>query len=327
MRGARRKPTAVASTRARVDLRDAHERAQPRLARRRERLQPLADEAAVLALERDDVGDRGQRDEVEVLLRAPPRAPPSSLYATPGRAQVGARVAAQRRMDDRRVGQRAVGARRVVVGDDDVEAERARLRDLLHGGDRAVGGDEELRPALGEPLDRRGVQAVPVLGPAREEPVDVRAETAQRADEDRRRAHPVDVVVAVHGDPRARPRRAPRTTSTAVVDPFEGGRGMALVGREPRAAPPPDRRGRAARAPARRRGETPASRSSRRTSAIGAGATSIRAIGRGGGRVAELRGARSARRRGRRAGSRRGSVLRRSRAGCCGRDRTEGAGG
>jgi len=57
----------------------------------------------------------------------------------------------------------------------------------------------------GEPLDRGGGQAVAVVDPARQVPVDVGPERAQRAHEDRGRGDAVDVVVAVHGDPRAAP--------------------------------------------------------------------------------------------------------------------------
>ena len=53
---------------ARVDARDRHQRAQPRLARRRQRAQATAHERAVLADQRDHVGDRRERDEVEVVL-------------------------------------------------------------------------------------------------------------------------------------------------------------------------------------------------------------------------------------------------------------------
>ena len=70
---------------ARVDARDVHQRAQPRLARAREAAQAGADEPAVLAGERDDVGDRGERDEVEVLVGEPPGsspAPSSSAWAS-----------------------------------------------------------------------------------------------------------------------------------------------------------------------------------------------------------------------------------------------------
>ena len=60
-----------------------------------------------------------------------------------------------------------------------------------------------LRAARGQPLDRRAREPVAVVDPARQVPVDVRAERAQRAHEDRGRADAVDVVVAVDGDPRA----------------------------------------------------------------------------------------------------------------------------
>jgi hypothetical protein len=54
------------------------------------------------------------------------------------------------------------------------------LRDLLDGGDRAVGGDQQRVPLLREPLDGALAEAVAVVGPRREEPVDVRAEPPQR---------------------------------------------------------------------------------------------------------------------------------------------------
>ena len=68
----RREPEA---DRARVDprrvgARDAHERAQPGPRRRRQRAQARAHEAAVLAAQRHAVGDRGERDEVEVAVGA-----------------------------------------------------------------------------------------------------------------------------------------------------------------------------------------------------------------------------------------------------------------
>ena len=50
----------------RIDGRRAHERLQARLLRAGERAQPRARERAVLVEQRDDVGDRRERDEVEV---------------------------------------------------------------------------------------------------------------------------------------------------------------------------------------------------------------------------------------------------------------------
>ena len=90
-----------------------------------------------------------------------------------------------------------------MVRDDDVEPRGAGGGDLVDRGDRAVDRDEQLRPARGEPLDRAEREPVAVVDPAREIPVDVGADRAQRAHEHRGRAHPVDVVVAVDRDPRA----------------------------------------------------------------------------------------------------------------------------
>ena len=214
---------------ARVDARDLHQRLQPRLARRGERAQPLAHEPAVLADERHAVGDRRERDEVEVGVGVG-RVHPGAVEQRAGEhvrdaggAQLGARVAAERRVHDRRVRQPAVGARRVVVGDDDVEPGGARRGDLVDRGDRAVDGHEQVGAARGEPLDRRRGEAVAVVDPARQVPVDVGAERAQRADEHGGRADAVDVVVAVDGDAgaaldvpriRAAPSRRPPNSSS-----------------------------------------------------------------------------------------------------------------
>ncbi len=70
-----------------------------------------------------------------------------------GAAQIGAWVAARRRDGRSRSRAAAVGARRVVVGDDDIDAGRARRGDLLDRGDPAVDGDEQIGAARGEPRD------------------------------------------------------------------------------------------------------------------------------------------------------------------------------
>ena len=194
---------------ARVDARDVHQRAQPDLARARQRTQALAHEPAVLAHQRHDVGDRRQRDQVEVLVgerRVLARGGQQRLrepVGDAGGAQMRARIAVQARVDERRGRQRAVGARAVVVGDHDVHPGRARGGDLLDRGDRAVDGDQQVGAARGKALDRGEGEPVAVVDPARQVPVDVRAERAQRAHEDRGRADAVHVVVAVHGDARA----------------------------------------------------------------------------------------------------------------------------
>ena len=122
-------------------------------------------------------------------------------------AQLRERVLRRPGGDDRTVGQ--LGSGPVVVGDDHLEAERAGLRDLVDGRDPAVDGEHEPAAVLGEPGERLGRDAVALLEPARQMPLDLGAERAKRQDGERGRADAVDVVVAVDADPRPRGDRGP----------------------------------------------------------------------------------------------------------------------
>ena len=113
-------------------------------------------ERAVLVEERDDVGDRRERDEVEMPLRdlrvdAEERL--AELVDDAGAAELRERVVGRARRDDRAVGQRLAGP--VVVGDDHLEAARLRLGDLRDGGDAAVDREHEAAALVGEPAERR----------------------------------------------------------------------------------------------------------------------------------------------------------------------------
>ena len=145
IRGASRKPERARVERARIGLRDGHQRAQARSRRTRQRQQALAHEPAVLADERHQVGDRRERDQLDVVLDAGRAERLRELVGDRGSAQVGARVPAHGGMDDLAVGQPPVRPRRVVVADDDVEPGRARGRDLVDRGDRAVDRDQQRR--------------------------------------------------------------------------------------------------------------------------------------------------------------------------------------
>jgi hypothetical protein len=123
-------------------------------------------------------------------------------------------------MDDVRVWQPAVGARAVVVGHNDIEAGDARGGHLVDGGNRAVGRDQQPRAPLCQARDGRCREAVAVLAAAGQKPVHVGTECAQDHNEDRGRADAVDVVVAVHGDPRSRLGVA-EYERARVVDPGE----------------------------------------------------------------------------------------------------------
>ena len=95
--------------RRRIDAGRAHQRLQPRLLRARERAQARDRERAVLVDERHDVGDRRERDEVEVPLRdlrvdAEERL--AELVDDAGAAELRERIVGRPRRDDRAVGQR-----------------------------------------------------------------------------------------------------------------------------------------------------------------------------------------------------------------------------
>ena len=188
MRGASRKPTlrassALGSTRAtRISAR------RPGLPVDASARRPGAHEPAVLAAQRHEVGDRRERDEVEVVVGASPGSLRRRRARAPARACRRRRRrtgpdTGSRRAPGGRSARRAARRRRaaVVVGDDDVEPARPRERHLLDGGDRAVDRHQQPRAARGEPLDRRRRQAVAVVHAARQEPVDVGARARRSA--------------------------------------------------------------------------------------------------------------------------------------------------
>ena len=101
-----------------VDARGAHQRAQARAASSSaSRAQPGDRERAVLVEERDDVGDRRERDEVEVAgepLVAGAEQRLGELVDDAGAAELRERIVGGPRGDDRAVGQlvaRAGGGR------------------------------------------------------------------------------------------------------------------------------------------------------------------------------------------------------------------------
>ena len=110
----------------------------------------------------------------------------------------------------------------VVVGDDHLDPGVARRRDLGDRADPAVGRDQQRGPALGEPLDRRRASARsrrssrPGISQSQSAP-----SSRSARDQDRGRADPVDVVVAVDRDPppgRDRRRGSARRPSAIAVE-------------------------------------------------------------------------------------------------------------
>ncbi len=95
----------------------------------------------------------------------------------------------------------------VVIGDDEVEAERARPLRCLGAANAAVHRDDHVDLVGMQPVDRRRLQSVAVAQPLRNEMTHLAAEHLQRAAEDDSRGDAVDVVVAVDGDPLAARQR------------------------------------------------------------------------------------------------------------------------
>ena len=119
----RRQPEGEAGgvKRARIGARDPHQSPQARAFGAGHLHQPVAHEPAVLAAQRHQVGHGGERHELEVAAAVGAPSASASLCATavPHSSVVG--IAAQGRMHDRAVGQLAVRARRVMIGDHHVQ--------------------------------------------------------------------------------------------------------------------------------------------------------------------------------------------------------------
>ena len=183
---------------------DLHQRAQAGPAGAPERHEPLAHDAPVLAAQRHQVADRGERREVDVLGRLGRVAAGggeqrlAQLQHDARGAQLRAAVVAERRVDDGAVGQLVAWA--MVIGDHHVEPCGSGRGHLLDGSDAAVDRDEQLHPAARQPLDRRPGEAVALVEAARQLPHGIGAERAKGPEQHRGGADAVHVVVAEHGD-------------------------------------------------------------------------------------------------------------------------------
>jgi hypothetical protein len=144
----------------RIDPRDLHQRAQPGFLRARERTQSRERERAVFVDERNNVGDRRQADQIQMPFEIDAERL-RQLVDDPRAAELGERILGRPRCDDRAVGKHL--SRTVVVGDDDVETERPRARDLVQCRDPAVDRQDEAAALLGQPRDRLAADAVALV--------------------------------------------------------------------------------------------------------------------------------------------------------------------
>ena len=155
MRGASRKPTEPSSTAAGSTPATRISARSPGFCVWARRRRPSERERAVLVDERDDVGDGRERDHVEVPVAERMLLAEQRLRELPddaGAAEARERVVALQRRDDR--ARRELLGGPVMVGDDDLEPERARVLDLGDRGDAAVDGEHEVEALLGEPRQR-----------------------------------------------------------------------------------------------------------------------------------------------------------------------------
>ncbi len=131
---------------------------------------PAPHQGPVLPSQRHQVGDRRQRDQVELGLdRRRPAQRRCQLVGDPGPAELAERVAGDDRVQDRAPGQ--LRARLMVVGDDHLQPGAERRLDLGDGADPAVGGQQQRGAALGQLGDGRLGEPVAVLEPAGDQPV------------------------------------------------------------------------------------------------------------------------------------------------------------
>ena len=205
MRGATRKAISPAPARARSTWATASSASSPGAAAAAQPPQPGAHQPAVLVDQRHDVRDGRHGHEVEHPLQhrrigsEAGHQRLAELERHAGPAQLGERVvAAAARHHEGRVGQ--LGGRAVVVGDHEVEAQRARPRRGLDRRDAAVDRQQEAAPGLVQALDRLRGEPVPLVEAAGQEGLDVRAARRQHLAGQGRRAHAVGVVVAVDDD-------------------------------------------------------------------------------------------------------------------------------
>ena len=181
-------------------------------------VQPEPDDGAALAGHRRHVGDGadgGHCREPVGRKRVPGKERCRELVRQSGTGQVGVRVGTVRPVRiHHRHGARQDGRRKVVVGDHDVEAERARHLHFGRVAHPAVAGDDEPDATRAE-LPKAGFREAVALRQARRNVAHrVRAEAAQGLDPDDDGGHPVRVVVA--------PDRDSLTRSQRLVDAVEG---------------------------------------------------------------------------------------------------------
>ena len=171
---------------------------------------------AILIRKRNHVGDRRQGDQSQrthqkvTQVRRGPLAVAKTLADLPGQlerhgraAEIGAggMAAGQARMDDR-VGPRHRRADRVVIGDDQLDAQLTRQLGLAHRRDPAIDRDDQAGLVFDRQLAQGfGIDPVPFLDAVGDVVFNIAGAGQPKArPQDAGAAHAVDVVVAVNDD-------------------------------------------------------------------------------------------------------------------------------
>ena len=172
-----------------------------------QQLETVPREDPVLAAQWRNVGDRRQRDEVEhpedeILVAAGgAHQRQRELEDHAGRAEVlVARRTARALRIEQGVRRGHLSRREMVVDDDDVDPRRPQRGNRGDGARAAVAGDDDGRAGRFRCLDARRGQVVAVDEPARNERHRARAQRLEGANQDCRRRHSIDVVIAVDED-------------------------------------------------------------------------------------------------------------------------------
>ena len=170
-------------------------------------LQPLRHQHTVVVVERHDVGDGPERDEVQpsgrrrqrrIVERAMQRRHHVERDAHPGEAtRTEGRAGDVRVHDDVGVGQYRAGE--VMVGDQHVDAALAGRGDTRDAGDAVVHGHDQRGRARGRQVDDLGRESVAVLEAVGHEEIDLGpAPRAQRPHDERGTGRAVGIEITDH---------------------------------------------------------------------------------------------------------------------------------
>jgi hypothetical protein len=173
-----------------------------------------AREPAIVPVERSDVGNRAERDQIEPRPQIDRRSDRRAHRGADGKREPSAAQALVRktavvamRIQECERRKRLV-RHEMMVDDDDVDPDRVRGRDALVIARAAIARHDQRRARLERARQRRMRKTVSAFEAVGDQGAHVGAEERENAAEDRRARRAIDVVVAEDDDALARPHRA-----------------------------------------------------------------------------------------------------------------------